>query len=146
MSLFVDYPSVAGARVVHALQGGGTGLKGKWIAGVTWCGVEHRTTVHLAPSMEPVTCKLCLHRMAAEGQAPEPSRVKEAICDHSSSQRLQSSRSQRRRPQNRTPAGTPTAAPSTTSGRAPGSPWTEGSASESSSSTTDRSLRSEAAR
>jgi len=38
-----EKPSAAGGRVVHAHQGGGPGVSGLYVKGVTWCGVERTT-------------------------------------------------------------------------------------------------------
>ena len=54
----------AGGRVVHALQGGGPGLSGRYCSGLTWCGVEKRCAIALAETAAPITCKVCLALLA----------------------------------------------------------------------------------
>lgn len=61
-------PAVGGARVVHALQGGGPGLvddQGRplYLAGRTWCGVERYSKVALVETDATVTCKNCLRAL-----------------------------------------------------------------------------------
>ena len=56
-----EKPNAAGGRKVHALLGGGPGLKGKYIKGETWCGVHlRRPALLLVDTRAPVTCKTCL--------------------------------------------------------------------------------------
>ena len=57
--------AVAGARRVHALQGGGEGLNGAYIKGLTWCGVEKHSKMMLVETRSKVTCKRCLNALAA---------------------------------------------------------------------------------
>lgn len=57
---WTDKPAAAGGRVVHALQGGGKGIPGRYIKNLTWCGVEKRSRICLAETSAPVTCKACL--------------------------------------------------------------------------------------
>ncbi len=62
--------AVAGGRRVHALHGGGEGMKDaagrdRYLAGVTWCGVEKRSRVALVETCAPVTCKICLAALEA---------------------------------------------------------------------------------
>ncbi len=65
-------PCVAGVRVVHALQGGGPGLNGKYVKGKTWCGVEKRTLIWLVETSQPCTCKTCLRSLSAHRRTSCP--------------------------------------------------------------------------
>ena len=63
--------AAAGGRVVHALQGGGRGLrdrngKPRYLAGVTWCGLHLRGKYpDLVETDAEVTCKTCIAAMSA---------------------------------------------------------------------------------
>lgn len=64
--------SAAGGRVVHALQGGGEGLKDaegrlRYCAEYTCCGVEKRSRVALALTDDQPTCKACLAVLKRRG-------------------------------------------------------------------------------
>lgn len=52
-------PCVAGQHRIHALQGGGKGLHGKYIKNLTWCGVEKRSGIALVETDAECTCMAC---------------------------------------------------------------------------------------
>jgi len=61
--------------VVHALQGGGEGLKDaegrrRYCAEFTCCGVEKRSRVGLVHTDDPPTCKACLAILQRRGVQP----------------------------------------------------------------------------
>lgn len=55
----------AGQRVIHAYQGGGPGMPGLYVKGITWCGVERRSGMFLADTDRKPTCGACKRRIAA---------------------------------------------------------------------------------
>lgn len=55
----------AGGKTIHAYQGGGPGMPGLYVQGVTWCGVERRSGVFLKDTDEAPTCRACLRNIAA---------------------------------------------------------------------------------
>jgi hypothetical protein len=61
-------PCVAGARVVHALYGGGAVLPGRYLKGMTWCGVERHSRVLLVETEAEPTCRACLRALAAHNK------------------------------------------------------------------------------
>jgi len=59
----------AGGRVIHAYQGGGPGLQGLYIDGLTWCGVENRSSIALVGTDKEPNCRACLGNIAAHEQS-----------------------------------------------------------------------------
>jgi len=62
---------LAGVRVIHAAQGGGPGTvddegRPRYIAGVSWCGIEHRAKhLRLVEVDQKPTCLVCLRALRA---------------------------------------------------------------------------------
>jgi hypothetical protein len=51
---------------VHALQGGGPWAQGRYVAGLTWCGIEKRLSwSRFAYTDDEPTCKTCIRAMKA---------------------------------------------------------------------------------
>jgi len=69
---FTSKPCGAGVFAIHAFQGGGKGLEGKYIEGLTWCGVEKQSSgLYLVPTRKKPTCKNCIRAMRAHERMVE---------------------------------------------------------------------------
>lgn len=72
-----DKRGMAGGRVVHAAQGGGKGLRGRYVKGVTWCGVERRRPGLLLVETDAApTCMACQRHLAVHRKLVKQTLIK----------------------------------------------------------------------